>query len=133
MTPRELIRKVVASRTLAKPGHVLRQDEHYHLRSEADSCLYVSDDGKHCIIGEILHQLGAPDSALLGDNTPTGAWMTKPNQKGILGRPDLHGYLPPNTLEVWYRLQEWWDHDPRASRKTAEAQLEQLFEKYYHD
>lgn len=123
MTPRQLIRKVIASPTLADPGHVIRK-----VPIGVAGCAYVYPDGKRCIIGEMLHQLGVPDDVLTGERDD----RKYRNGTDFLSRPDLVKYVPSETLIIWGFLQMWWDHKAEASRDKIEAKLEELFAEYYH-
>jgi hypothetical protein len=119
MTPRELIRRVVASPTLMPPGWKVRA---YYFNSPA-RCSYINptrEGVKRCIIGEALHQLGVPDAKIQGGKLK--------NSDSLLFRKDLHRYFPTKTcLQAFSLLQVWWDSDPYAYPNFAENRLQDFF------
>jgi hypothetical protein len=60
--------------------------------SAAGGCKYVTDDGKHCVVGQVLSNLGVSDTVLRG--------FYNDNEIGIHTREELSHVLEKAGLDV---------------------------------
>jgi len=79
------IRSAFKSKTLAEPG----------------GCRYVTDEGKHCIVGTVLHNYGFSDDILeFGLPDYYNSLGTKPNDVSIRKRNDILPLITKKGLDI---------------------------------